>query len=106
MDKYNFLEAKDAIFRLLADHCIPIEKDGVYYMSHKYHSSYQKAFQTLGIEQDEVPLMDFCQMWEENDRMIWTYWNFGYIYYGVTAQTYYNIIVENYLAWVDGVGDE
>lgn len=102
MDKYNFLQAKDAIFRLLADYLQPIEKDGQYYMSHHFKGTLEKAFVELDIMQDEIPLMDFCQLWEDNNRAIWEIWNpVVYPYYGVTAQMYYNTIVENYLAYMD-----
>lgn len=106
MDKYNFLQAKDAIFRLLADYCLPIEENGQYYMSHRSIGTLQKAFLELDIIEPKILLMDFCQMWEENNRDIWSLWNFGYIYYGATAQMYYDTIVENYLARVDGVEDD
>lgn len=62
MDKYNFLQAKDAIFRLLADYLQPIEKDGQYYMSHHFKGTLEKAFVELDIMQAEIPLMDFCQL--------------------------------------------
>lgn len=101
MDKYNFLQAKDAIFRLLADYLQPIEKDGQYYMSHRFKSTFEKAFVELDIMQAEIPLMDFCQLWEDNNRAICTYWNNEYPYYGATAQMYYDNIVENYLAYMD-----
>lgn len=106
MDKYNFLQAKDTIFRLLAHYCHPIKKNGRYYMSHNYTSLLQQAFLTLGIKKPEIPLMDFCQMWENNNRAIWTYWNSGYHYYGASALMYYDSIVENYLARVDGAEEE
>lgn len=102
MDKYNFLQAKDAIFRLLADYCFPIEENGQYYMSHRNMGTFEKAFVELDIMQEKIPLIEFCQLWEDNNRAIWTFWNEGYIYYGATAKIYYDIIVEKYRAWVDG----
>ena len=101
MDKYNFLQAKDAIFRLLADYLQHIEKDGQYYMSHHFRSALEKAFVELGIRQAEIPLMDFCQLWADNSRAILAYRNHEYFYYGATAQMYYDSIVENYLAYTD-----
>lgn len=108
MDKYNWLCAKDAIFRILADYCIPKKgEDGQYYIPHCFTSTLERAFQVLGIEQDKIPLMDFCQMWVINNRELWEYWNPAtYPYYGATAQMYYNSIVKNYLAWVDGAEEE
>lgn len=106
MDKYNFLQAKDAIFRLLADYLQPIEKDGQYYMSHHFKGTLEKAFVELDIMQAEIPLIDFCQLWEDNNRAICTYWNNEYPYYGATAQMYYDNIVENYLTRVERVEDE
>ncbi len=101
MDKYNFLQAKDAIFRLLADYCLPIEENGQYYMSHRSIGTLQKAFLELDIMEPKILLMDFCQLWEDNNRAMHSYWNRGYPYVGATAQMYYDIIVENYLAHID-----
>ena len=102
MDKYNFLQAKDAIFRLLADYCLPIEENGQYYMSHCFIGTLQKAFLELDIREPKIPLMDFCQLWEDNNRAIFGYWNASvYPYVGATAQMYYDTIIENYLAHMD-----
>lgn len=107
MDKYNFLQAKDAIFRLLADYCLPIKENGRYYMSHRFIGTLQKAFLELDIGEPKIPLMDFCQLWEDNNRAMHGYWNASaYPYVGATAKMYYHSIVENYLTRVDGVEDD
>lgn len=43
--------------------------------------------------------MDFCKLWEENNKKIWAI-NFpNKEYGGCTAQLYYNCFVEDYKAY-------
>ena len=43
--------------------------------------------------------MDFCKLWEENNKKIWAI-NFpNKKYGGCTAQLYYNCFVEDYKAY-------
>lgn len=105
----ELLRAKDAIFRLIAQfhHCSQNEKDGSYYISDYYESALERSFQVLGFEEDEVPLMEFCQAWENNNREI--YKLYDKTYKGVTAQEYYDSFVKDYQSWLkswDDIEDE
>lgn len=37
-------------------------------MSHHFKGTLKKAFVELDIMQAEIPLMNFCQLWEDNNR--------------------------------------
>ena len=102
MDNVELLKAKDAIFRLIGQYCgCFLGKDDNYYMSDYFESALERSFDTLGFDRDEVPLMEFCQAWEDNNRKLWAV-NFSDVEYrGSTAQEYYDIFVEDYKRWVN-----
>ena len=102
MDNVELLKAKDAIFRLIGQYCgCFLGKDDNYYMSDYFESALERSFDALGFDRDEVPLMEFCQAWEDNNRKLWAI-NFSDIEYrGSTAQEYYDIFVEDYKRWVN-----
>ena len=102
MDNVELLKAKDAIFRLIGQYCgCFLGTDDKYYMSDYFESALERSFDALGFDRDEVPLMEFCQAWEDNNRKLWAI-NFSDIEYrGSTAQEYYDIFVEDYKRWVN-----
>ena len=102
MDNVELLKAKDAIFRLIGQYCgCFLGTDDKYYISDYFESALERSFDALGFDRDEVPLMEFCQAWEDNNRKLWAI-NFSDIEYrGLTAQEYYDIFVEDYKRWVN-----
>ena len=102
MDNVELLKAKDAIFRLIGQYCgCFLGTDDNYYMFDYFESALERSFDALGFDRDKVPLMEFCQAWEDNNRKLWAV-NFSDIEYrGSTAQEYYDIFVEDYKRWVN-----
>ena len=102
MDNVELLKAKDAIFRLIGQYCgCFLGTDNNYYISDYFESALERSFDALGFDRDEVPLMEFCQAWEDNNRKLWAI-NFSDIEYrGLTAQEYYDIFVDDYKRWVN-----
>lgn len=102
MDNVELLKAKDAIFRLIGQYCgCFLGIDDNYYMSDYFESALERSFIVLGFDRDEVPLMEFCQAWEDNNRKLWAINLPDVEYRGSTAQEYYDIFVEDYKRWVD-----
>ena len=102
MDNVELLKAKDAIFRLIGRYCICfLGTDNNYYMSDYFDCAIERSFDVLGFDRDEVPLMDFCQAWEDNNRKLWAINLPDEEYRGSTARDYYNIFVKSYKRWAD-----
>lgn len=102
MDNVELLKAKDAIFRLIGRYCICfLGTDNNYYMSDYFDYAIERSFDVLGFDRDEVPLMDFCQAWEDNNRKLWAINLPDEEYRGSTARDYYNIFVKSYKRWAD-----
>lgn len=101
-NEIKLLYAKDAIFRLMGQYCRCFkDENGNYYMSDYYESALERSFLVLGFDKDVVPLMEFCQAWEDNNRKLWTINLPNIEYRGSTAQEYYDIFVKSYKIWVD-----
>lgn len=102
MDNMELLKAKDAIFRLI-DQCYGcfLGTDGNYYMTDYYESALERAFAVLGFDKDEVPLMEFCQAWEDNNRKLWAIELPDMLYGGWLAYEYYDKFVGDYEKWAD-----
>lgn len=96
----ELLKAKDAIFRLIGQfHRASEFTDGELYMYDYCESALEAAFTVLGIEEDHIKLMDFCKLWEENNRAIWAI-NFpDEPFGGITAEEYYVIFKDDYELW-------
>ena len=106
MDNVELLKAKDAIFRLIGQYCVCfLGTDDNYYMSDYFESALEKSFDVLDFDRDEVPLMDFCQAWEDNNRKLWAINSPDEEYRGSTARDYYNIFVKSYKRWADAYYD-
>ena len=102
MDNVELLKAKDAIFRLIGQYCgCFLGTDDKYYISDYFESALERSFDALGFDRDEVPLMEFCQAWEDNNRKLWAINLPDIEYRGPTAQEYYDIFVEDYKRWVN-----
>ena len=57
----KLLYAKDAIFSLIAQFNRPCKfDDGELYIYNYCESALEAAFSVLGIEENYIPLMDFC----------------------------------------------
>lgn len=95
----DLLYAKNAIFKLISQfHRASRFEDGEIYIYNYCESALEAAFNVLGIEDDYIKLMDFCQLREDNDRAIWKI-NGRDQYEGVTADFYYNIFKEDLERW-------
>lgn len=97
----ELLKAKDAIFRLIGQfhRASKFEEDDELYIYNYCESALESAFNVLGIEEDYIKLMDFCKMWEDNNRAIWAI-NFpNESFRGITADFYYKIFKEDCEAW-------
>ena len=102
MDNVELLKAKDAIFRLIGQYCgCFLGTDDNYYMSDCFESALERSFDALGFDRDEVPLMEFCQAWEDNNRKLWAINLPDEEYRGSTARDYYNTFVKSYKRWAD-----
>lgn len=96
-NKIKLLYAKDAIFKLIGQYCRCFKgDDDKYYMSDYYESALERSFEVLGFDKDEVPLMEFCQAWEDNNRQIWNVNLSDMEYGGLKAKDYYDFLVEDY----------
>ena len=107
MDKnIELLYAKDAIFKMISQFCHAVTDDnGNYYISNYCESALESAFTVLGIEDDNIELMKFCKMWEENNKKIWEI-NFpNKEYGGCVARLYYNHFIEDYEAYQKSFAD-
>lgn len=85
---------KDVIFRLIVRYCHPdLKSDGQWYYYDYCTSDLEHAFDALGIVDDYIELYEFCKMWEENERILWT----GRIHplVGPTAKERYEMIVHD-----------
>lgn len=96
----ELLRAKDTIFRLIGQfHRASRFDDSKLYMYDYCESALEHAFTVLGIEEDFIPLLDFCQMWEDNNRALWNI-NLSHLpYAGATAKEYYQIFKEDLERW-------
>ena len=95
MDR-KLLDAKDAIFKMIAQfHHPTMFDDGELYIYNYCESALEAAFEVLGIEENYIKLMDFCKMWEDNDREYWVDEPFD----GITADIRYQCMKEDYESW-------
>ena len=95
MDR-KLLDAKRAIFKMIAQfHHPTMFDDGELYIYNYCESALEAAFEVLGIEEDYIKLMDFCKMWEDNDREYWVNEPFD----GITADIHYECMKEDYESW-------
>lgn len=93
----KLLHAKDAIFKLIGQYCRCFKgDDGNYYMSDYYESALEKSFEVLEFTKDEVPLMEFCQAWEDNNRKLWDINLSDMEFGGLKAKNYYDFFIEDY----------
>lgn len=96
----ELLRAKEAIFKLIAQfHGASKFDDGELYIYNNCESALEAAFNVLGIEENYIPLMDFCKMWEDNSRAIWTINIPNEPFDGITADIHYKIFQEDYEQW-------
>lgn len=101
----ELLRAKEAIFKLIGQFHSPTRfEDGELYIYNYCESALESAFNILGIEEDYIKLIDFCQMWEDNSRAIWAIGLPNESFGGITADMYYDVLKEDYErreAWLD-----
>ena len=97
----KLLYAKNAIFKMICQfhHASTIDNSGDLYISNYCESALEAAFETLGIEENYIPLWDFCVMYESNNRAIWEHNLPDEPYEGITADIYYECIKEEYDSW-------
>ena len=106
----ELLRAKEAIFKLVGQFLCPIKfDDGELYICNYCESALEAAFNILGIEENHIKLIDFCRMWEDNTRAIWTINLPNEPFSGITADIHYDIFKEDYErrnAWLDEIDEE
>lgn len=96
----ELLRAKEAIFKLIGQFChARMFDDGELYIYNYCESALERAFDVLGIEENYIKLMDFCQMWEDNSRAIWAINLPNEPFGGATADMYYDVFKEDYDFW-------
>ena len=73
-EEYRLLKAKDAIFQLILQFHRPSKiDDSEYLYMHNYcQTGLELAWEALGIKEDRITLMDFCKLWEYNNRAMWS----------------------------------
>lgn len=95
----KLLDAKNAIFKMIAQfHHPTMFDDGELYIFNYCESALEAAFNVLGIEENYIKLMDFCKMWEDNDREYWAM-NSTKPFNGITADIHYKAFKEDYESW-------
>ena len=93
----ELLKAKEAIFKLISQfHYATKFNDGELYIYNYSESALEAAFNTLGIKENYIKLCDFCQLWEENSRAIWSINIPNEPFNGITADMHYNVFKEKY----------
>ena len=98
MDR-KLLEAKNAIFKMIAQFHHPTMLDNGELCIFNYcESALEAAFNVLGIEENYIKLIDFCKMWEDNDREYWAL-NSNKPFNGITADIHYKFFKEDYESW-------
>ena len=103
MEDIKLLKAKRAIFKMIAQYHHATEIEGKLCMYNYCQSSLEASFEVLGIEKNYIPLEDFCQMWEDNERAIWKYYGnekFESIY---TKDLLVKGFVDDYNTWQKGI---
>lgn len=97
----KLLYAKDAIFRMIVQfhHASDLFNDGQLYIQNYCESALEAAFNVLGIEENYIPLMTFCIMYENNNRALWGYNIPDEPYGGITADIYYDCMKDEYELW-------
>ena len=94
MNNIEMLRAKEALFKMIAQYCIPtklFDDSDELYIYNYCESALESAFNVLGIERDYITLMDFCQMWEDNSRAIWAINIPDEPFNGIDAKIYYEV---------------
>lgn len=95
MDK-ELLYAKDAIFKMIYQFCVPMKfDDGKLYIHNYCESALEAAFSVLGIEENCIELMEFCKMYEDNDRAIWALYS-NEPFDGIPADINYKVFEDIY----------
>ena len=96
--EYQFLLAKDAIFKMIAQFNYPttLFDDGEPYIYNYCESALEAAFNTLGIDENYIKLWDFCQAWEDNDRALWAINAPGSQFDGITADIHYKVLKDEF----------
>lgn len=96
----KLLRAKEAIFQLIAQfHRASKFDDGELYIYNYCESALESAFNVLGIEENQIKLIDFCKMWEDNTRAIWAINLPDEPYNSMTADNHYQIFKEEHEFW-------
>lgn len=102
----ELLRAKEAIFKLIAQfHHATKFDDGELYIYNYCQSALERAFTVLDIKENYIKLIDFCKMWEENDRAIWAINLPDRPFGGVTAEIHYKCFQDDYEQWQREIDD-
>lgn len=106
----NLLLAKDAVFKMIMQFHRPtiLSDNKELYIYNYCESALEASFNTLGIEENSIKLWDFCKMWENNDRALWSMNAPDDPFDGITADIHYKIMKEEYdrhERWLDYMDD-
>ncbi len=103
----ELLYAKDAIFRMIGQfhHASNLFDNGDLYIYNYCESALEAVFNVLGIEEDYIPLMAFCKMWENNNRAIWALNIPDEPFGGIAADIYYKCFEDDYKQWLRDINE-
>lgn len=103
----ELLRAKEAIFKLISQfHRVSKFDDGELYIYNYCESALEAAFNVLGVEENYIKLMDFCKMWEDNSRAIWSINIPNEPFKGITAAMHYDVFKEEYEHWMKSLDED
>jgi hypothetical protein len=106
MEDIKLLKAKRALFKMISQYHRATKIEGKLCIYNYCQSALEASFEALGIEKNYIPLEDFCQMWEDNERAIWKYYGnekFESIY---TKDLLVKGFIDDYNAWLNEIDEE
>lgn len=106
-EEYRLLEAKDAIFQLILQFHRPskIDDSEDLYMYNYCQTGLELAWEALGIKEDRITLIDFCKLWEDNNRAMWNARN-NNPFDGWEADFYYDLFKDKYDKFIKSVEED
>lgn len=104
--EYVVFAARNAIFKLIGQflHAVKFD-DGELYLCTYCESVLEDAFAVLGICENHIKVMDFCKLWEENNRKIWERHLPDKPFDGLTAEMLYQVFKKDYDDMIQHIDD-
>ena len=94
MARLDKLTYKESLFSIIDQYYKFAEKDGILFFVPSTEQE-KKIFQELGYDVSGVPVIKFCEDWEELGRELWNWWPGG-VYCGFTAGELYEYFFSRY----------